>query len=1074
MDIRKSFARIGTAIPFSDFLEEQRRSFERLIQAGAAPSEREDVGLQAAFQRAFPVRTPDGRFELHFSHYSLEKPVYTPDHCMEKKLTYGSNLSITVRLAGIDQTEHDIPLGIFPLMTETGSFIVNGIEKVIVNQIHRSPGIYFTKDEENPVYGKPQYSATIIPHHGSWIDIVFNEKKEGVSARIDKGKEFPVMVLLNAFGCSEEEISEVIGKPDKHPTDKAGQDIPFKRLFSREYYDLSKAGRLRLNKRLGLDIPLGEGIIQEEDLMATLMHLLRLREQKGSGDDMDCMSNRRVRLVGEILEHQIGVGLQRMKKEIKESFMLSGKQRPWKLIKAGTVMGPLHGFMSTSPLCQFAAQENPLSGLSHRRRISALGPGGVSRESVTMEIRDIHKTQYGRLCPIESPEGQNVGLVLSPAVYAKVNEYGFLTTPYRVVINGRATDEIRYLSADEEKDEVIAEAGELRADGTLKNKTVFARRNGEAGRVNAEEVTLMDVSTGQILSPATSLIPFFGHNDGHRSLMGCNMQRQAVPLLKPEAPLVGTGIEKAIARDTGAVVLAKEKGMVETVDASHITICGDNGRRDTYKLTKFQRTNAGTCWNFRPVVSEGERVKKGDLIADGPSCHYGEMALGRNILVAFMPWHGFNFEDSIIISERLLKEDMLTSLHFDEYETDVFETLLGNEVVTKDIPNRGADELSILDENGIVEVGTRIKAGHILVGKIAPRHEEELTPEEMLLRTIFGEAAKDVKDESLIADHGTEGIVVEVKILDRDKGDILPDGVMKRARVIIGDKKKIMEGDKLAGRYGNKGVVSKIAPVEDMPFLADGTSVDIVLNPCGVPSRMNIGQIFEAHLGMAMRVLGQEIEYCLKQGRIPEIKDKLKEIYDDPATTGLIENLSDEDTVRIAERLSNGIPVAVPPFDGANVKEIEEYLNKVWLPLSGQFTLYDGRTGEPFKNKVTVGVMYMLKLCHMVDHKVHARSVGTYSAVTQQPLKGRAKFGGQRIGEMEVWALYAHGAAHTLQEMLTVKSDDIKGRVKAFEAIVKGTTWENQDVPESFNVLVKELQALCLDVEMVKGKQGKG
>lgn len=1067
MDIRKSFARIGTAIPFPDFLEEQRRSFERLIQAGAAPSEREDVGLQAAFQRAFPVRTPDGRFDLHFSRYSIEKPIYTPDHCMEKKLTYGSNLSITVRLAGIDQTEHDIPLGIFPLMTETGSFIVNGVEKVVVNQIHRSPGIYFTKDEENLVYGKPQYSATIIPHHGSWIDILFNEKKGRISAQIDKGKELPVAVLLKAFGYSSRDILNA-GCPAE--TERLELYALFQKLFSREYYDLSKAGRLRLNRRLGLDIPLEEGIIRKEDLMAALMHLLRLREQKGSGNDMECMSNRRVRLAGEILEHQIGVGLQRMKKEIRESFMLSGKQRPWKMIKAGTVMGPLHGFMSTSPLCQFAAQENPLSGLSHRRRITTLGPGGVSRENVKMEIRDIHKTQYGRLCPIESPEGQNVGLVLSPAVYAKINEYGFLTTPYRVIVNGRATDEIKHLSADEEKDEVIAEAGELHADGILKNKTVYARRNGEAARVGAEEVTLMDVSPGQILSPATSLIPFFGHNDGHRSLMGCNMQRQAVPLLKPEAPLVGTGIERAIARDTGAVVRAKDEGMVEAVDASHITICRDNGLRDTYSLTKFQRTNAGTCWNFRPVVSEGDRVKKGDPIADGPSCQYGEIALGRNLLVAFMPWHGFNFEDSIIISERLLKEDMLTSLHFDEYETDVFETLLGNEVITKDIPNRGADELSILDENGIAEVGTRIKAGDILVGKIAPRHEEELTPEEMLLRTIFGESAKDVKDESLIVNHGTEGVVVEIKVLDSDKGDILPDGVIKRVRVIIGDKKKIMAGDKLAGRYGNKGVVSKIVPVEDMPFLADGTPVDVVLNPCGVPSRMNIGQIFEAHLGMAMRVLGQEIRHCLKQGSIHEIKYKLKEVYCDLATTGLIENLSDEDAVRIAKRLSNGVPIAVPPFDGATVKDIEEYLNKAWLPLSGQFTLYDGRTGEPFTSKVTVGVMYMLKLCHMVDHKVHARSVGTYSAVTQQPLKGRAKFGGQRIGEMEVWALYAHGAAHTLQEMLTVKSDDVKGRIKAFEAIVKGTTWENLDVPESFNVLVKELQALCLDVEMVKGK----
>ncbi len=1308
---RKDFSRIRTSIEIPDLIEIQKSSYEEFLQMEVEPERRKDVGLQAALAAVFPIADYNNTAVLEFISYALGTPKYDVRECLEQGMTYAVPLKLRVRLVVFDKEdkgpkkkvldvrEQEVYVGELPLMTDRGTFIINGTERVVVSQLHRSPGASFTHDKgRTHASGKVLYSARIIPYRGSWLDFEF-DARDILYVRIDRRRKMPATILLKAFGYTSddllkmyypvEEIKVVRGKlmrkldPDIHHglrcstevTDKSGKEtlvregmrltkaviaklkaagikeiaVPpaelvgravltdlmdpgkkekiaeknqrltaeilekivasdledfkviyldtatatpvildtldmektgsreeamveiyrrlrpgetpsidtakalFDNLFlSPKRYDLSPVGRLKLNTKLGLDLPLQQRTLTAQDIVEVIRYLVNLKMGKGDIDDIDHLGNRRVRSVGELLENQFRLGLVRMERSIKERMNLLDMETvlPHDLINAKPVVAAIKEFFSSSQLSQFMDQTNPLAEITHKRRLSALGPGGLTRERAGFEVRDVHPSHYSRICPIETPEGPNIGLITSLATYARINQFGFIEAPYRKVVKGKVTDEIEFLSAIEGDRYVIAQANsKVDGSGRLVSETVSARHGGEFVTATPDRIDYMDVSPKQVVSVATAMVPFLEHDDANRALMGSNMQRQAVPLLTSEAPLVGTGMEAVVARDSGYVLQAKRAGVVESVDATRVVVRADSKESrkgkdtglDVYDLVKFQRSNQNTCITQTPVVRIGQPVKKGQVLADGPAIDHGELALGKNVLVAFMPWGGYNFEDAILVSEKLVREDAFTSIHIEEFEVEARDTKLGKEDITRDIPNVGEEALRNLDESGIIRIGAEVKPGDILVGKVTPKGETQLTPEEKLLRAIFGEKAGDVKDTSLTVPPGVEGIVVDVKIfsrkgLDKDersrsienedamkmardhqeelriieeektkkirklllgkvvgrdlmdaesgevilkkkgkltadvlrrlsddavryiilsdpdeqkeledverrakeqieilqtlydekvgrlkRGDELPPGVIKLVKVYIAMKRKIQVGDKMAGRHGNKGVVSRVLPEEDMPYLPDGTPVEIVLNPLGVPSRMNVGQILETHLGWAAKALG--------------------------------------------------IRVASPVFDGAAEQEIKDLLKKAKLPSSGQTVLYDGKTGEPFGSPVTVGYMYVLKLHHLVDDKIHARSIGPYSLVTQQPLGGKAQFGGQRLGEMEVWALQAYGAASTLQEFLTVKSDDVPGRSRMYEAVVKGEPFLEPGLPESFNVLVKELQSLGLDVELVKSKE---
>ena len=1310
---RKDFSKIPRHLEIPDLIEIQKRSYDCFLQMETETDRREDKGLQAALTSVFPIADYNSTAVLEFVNYSLGTPKYDVRECMEQGMSYAAPLKVRVRLVVLDKEdksptkrvldvrEQEVYIGELPLMTDRGTFIINGTERVVVSQLHRSPGAFFTHDKgRTHASGKILFSARIIPYRGSWLDFEF-DTRDILYVRIDRRRKMPATILLKAFGYTSDDLlrmyypveeihvqkgklwrkldpeihhglrvpHDMMEKGGKEPIAREGSKLTkatisrlkaagmkeievkpedlvgrivlvdlvegsskekileknhkltgdvlkkvlaskiesfkviyldstttpsviedtletekttskeeamveiYKRLrpgetpsietarvlfenlfFNSKRYDLSPVGRLKLNKKLGLDLPLEKRTLTAEDIVEVVRYLVNLKAGKGDVDDIDHLGNRRVRSVGELLENQFRLGLVRMERSIRERMNLLDMEAvlPHDLINAKPVIAAIKEFFASSQLSQFMDQTNPLAEITHKRRLSALGPGGLTRERAGFEVRDVHPSHYSRICPIETPEGPNIGLITSLATYARVNEFGFIEAPYRQVRKGRVIDAIEYLSAIDGDRYHIAQANsEVDSDQKLTAENVSARYDGDFMVVPPDKVEYMDVSPKQTVSVATALVPFLEHDDANRALMGSNMQRQAVPLVQTEAPLVGTGMEAIVARDSGYVVLAQRPGVVESVDATRIVVKTELRKReagskkhevclDTYDLIKFKRSNQSTCINQKPVVAVGQTVKREQVLADGPAIDRGDLALGRNVLVAFMPWGGYNFEDAILLSERLVRDDVFTSIHIEEFEVEARETKLGKEEITRDIPNVGEDALRDLDESGIIRIGAEVRQGDILVGKVTPKGETQLTPEEKLLRAIFGEKAGDVKDTSLTMPPGVEGVVVDVKIfsrkgLDKDersksiesddvlkiqrehqdslriveeeknkkirklllgkvvardlmdgetgeiilkrkgkitpeilkklsddevrrivlsdledqkevdeterfakeqieilqtlyddkvgrlrRGDELPPGVIKLVKVYIAMKRKISVGDKMAGRHGNKGVVSRVLPEEDMPYLPDGTPVEIVLNPLGVPSRMNVGQILETHLGWAAKALG--------------------------------------------------LWVSSPVFEGASEGEIKALLKKAKLPESGQSALYDGRTGEPFQSPVTVGYMYMLKLHHLVDDKIHARSIGPYSLVTQQPLSGKAQFGGQRLGEMEVWALQAYGAASTLQEFLTVKSDDVPGRSRMYEAIVKGEPFLEPGLPESFNVLVKELQSLGLDVELIKAK----
>jgi DNA-directed RNA polymerase subunit beta len=1315
---RRDFAKIPAITDIPDLIDIQKSSYRRFLQQDINPAERKNIGLQAAFNSIFPIADFNETFTIEFVEYSIGEPKFSVRECLQRGTTFAAPLKIKVRLAAWEKDEEtgtrrlkyakeegaDIYLGELPLMTENGTFIINGTERVVVSQLHRSPGAFFTHDKgKTHSSGKILFSARIIPYRGSWLDFEF-DVKDLLHVRIDRRRKIPATILLKALGYSNEELlryyypvekvravkngfmrkidaeilagwkavsditagdgkevivkkgnkitkaaikklesmkvteipiapEEMVGRvaikdivdsetgevivegneelkeetiqkllkaktgttedpyiellfidgirfipslrdtllldklgtpdeamieiyrrlrPGEPPTLDMSRSLFENMFFNDKRYDLSPVGRLKMNKKLGLDVDIENRVLTKEDILETIRYLIDLKTGKGEVDDIDHLGNRRVRSVGELLENQFRIGLVRMERTIKERMSLQDLENimPHDLINAKPVTAAIKEFFGSSQLSQFMDQTNPLAEITHKRRLSALGPGGLTRERAGFEVRDVHPTHYGRICPIETPEGPNIGLITSLATYARVNEFGFIEAPYRKVTKGRVTDEIEFLSAVDGENYVIAQANTpMDSKGKITADSVSARVGGEFKMVEPEEVQYLDVSPKQIVSVATALIPFLENDDANRALMGSNMQRQAVPLLRAEAPIVGTGMEQVAARDSGVIVLAKRSGTIESVDANRIVVrvnekevtSANPSPLDVYTLIKFYRSNQNTCINQKPIVAAGQKVKKGQVLADGPATDGGELALGQNVMVAFMPWGGYNYEDAILISEKLVREDRYTSIHIEEFEIEARDTKLGQEEITRDIPNVGEEALKNLDESGIIRIGAEVKAGDILVGKVTPKGETQLTPEERLLRAIFGEKAGDVRDASLTVPPGVEGTVVDVKIfsrkgvekderaqsiedeeverLERDKqdefriiqeeklkklkktvlgqaistkivdeagktilpkgkeiteeiierldesdlsmlsfenesladklseieeyaaeqmsyletvfderisrlkkGDELPPGVIKLVKTYIAMKRKLSVGDKMAGRHGNKGVVSRILPEEDLPYLPDGTPVDIVLNPLGVPSRMNVGQILETHLGWAAKTLG--------------------------------------------------IQVSTPVFDGATEVQIKDMLDEAKLPRTGQIRLSDGRTGEPFDRKVTVGNMYMLKLHHLVDDKLHARSIGPYSLVTQQPLGGKAQFGGQRLGEMEVWALQAYGAAYTLQEFLTVKSDDVSGRAKIYEAIVKGESTLEPGLPESFNVLIKELQSLCLDVELLEEVKG--
>ncbi|WML42571.1 DNA-directed RNA polymerase subunit beta [Neobacillus sp. PS3-40] len=1135
---RRSYARISEVLELPNLIEIQTSSYQWFL----------DEGLREMFQDISPIEDFTGNLSLEFIDYSLGEPKYAVKESKERDVTYSAPLRVKVRLVNKETGEvkdQDVFMGDFPLMTETGTFVINGAERVIVSQLVRSPSVYFSgKLDKN---GKRGFTATVIPNRGAWLEYE-TDAKDVVYVRIDRTRKLPVTVLLRALGFgSDQEIIELIGdneyirntlekdntesvdkalleiyerlRPGEPPTVENAKSLLMSRFFDPKRYDLANVGRYKINKKLHIknrlfnqrlaeslvDPETGEiiaekdtlldrrtldrilpalqkninfntfhpsgGVVSEEillqgikiyapndenekvinvmgnayvveeiknispsDIIASISYFFNLLHGVGDTDDIDHLGNRRIRSVGELLQNQFRIGLSRMERVVRERMSIQDTATitPQQLINIRPVIASIKEFFGSSQLSQFMDQTNPLAELTNKRRLSALGPGGLTRERAGMEVRDVHYSHYGRMCPIETPEGPNIGLINSLSSYAKVNRFGFIETPYRRIDpdTGKVTSRIDYLTADEEDNYVVAQANaRLSDDGSFVDDEVVARFRGENTVVMRDRVDYMDVSPKQVVSAATACIPFLENDDSNRALMGANMQRQAVPLMQPEAPRVGTGMEYVSGKDSGAAVICKREGIVEHVEAREIwvrrivEVDGQEikGDLDKYRLLKFVRSNQGTCYNQRPIVAVGNRVTKGEILADGPSMELGELALGRNVLVAFMTWDGYNYEDAIIMSERLVKDDVYTSIHIEEYESESRDTKLGPEEITRDIPNVGEDALRNLDERGIIRTGAEVKDGDLLVGKVTPKGVTELTAEERLLHAIFGEKAREVRDTSLRVPHGGGGIVHDVKVFNREDGDELPPGVNQLVRVYIVQKRKIHEGDKMAGRHGNKGVISRILPEEDMPYLPDGTPVDIMLNPLGVPSRMNIGQVLELHLGMAARALG---------------------IY-----------------------------VATPVFDGAREEDVWSTIQEAGMARDAKTVLYDGRSGEPFDNRVSVGVMYMIKLAHMVDDKLHARSTGPYSLVTQQPLGGKAQFGGQRFGEMEVWALEAYGAAYTLQEILTVKSDDVVGRVKTYEAIVKGENVPEPGVPESFKVLIKELQSLGLDVKILSGDE---
>jgi len=1365
--LRRNFGKIRRVLDVPNLIEIQRRSYDGFLQAEALPEERAETGLQGVFRSVFPIKDFSGTAELAFVSYVIGDPKYDVEECHQRGMTFSAPLKVTVQLITYDVDpdtqaktlkdikEQEVYFGEIPMMTENGTFMINGTERVIVSQLHRSPGVFFDHDKgRTSAGGRLLFSARVIPYRGSWLDFEF-DAKDILYVRIDRRRKFPATVLLRALGMSAEDLlnyfypcdrirldgrkafkafnrvtfegqissreirhpktndvitkegrkitkralremeeggvdeipialDEVIGRVPAHDVvdPKSGEVIVecntaitaehfdairekgidkldllyiddlnrgpslrntllvdkvegvqdaiidiYRRLrpgdpptletatqffndlfFNPDKYDLSPVGRLKLNHKLGMDVPLEQGTLRREDILAVVEYLILLKNGNGSIDDIDHLGNRRVRTVGELVENQYRIGLLRMERAIRERMSLQDLETlmPQELINYKPVSAVIKEFYGSSQLSQFMDQTNPLSEVTHKRRLSALGPGGLTRERAGFDVRDVHPTHYGRVCPIETPEGPNIGLISSLSTYARINEFGFVETPYRKVNNGVVSDEVVYLTALREEEHTIAQANALLdADGRFVNELIAARKKGisptgdqtmDSTMVPPDQVTLMDVSPNQLVSVAAGLIPFLEHDDANRALMGSNMQRQAVPLLRTEAPLVGTGIEATVARDSGVTVVAKRPGVVEQVDSQRIVVKAErpSGPRDPgvdiYNMTKYQRSNQNTCMNQKPIVVVGERVNKGDVIADGPSTETGELALGRNVVVAFMPWNGYNFEDSILVSERLVKEDYFTSIHIEEFECVARDTKLGPEEITRDIPNVGEEALKDLDDSGIIRIGAEVGTGSILVGKITPKGETQLSPEEKLLRAIFGEKAGEVRDTSLRMPPGTEGTVIDARVFsrkgvakderamrieeeerrrletDRDdelriirqsalaqisallvgketmtrltddtrkvligKGDIvtaellgevppsywaeikigdeateeevarvvdamnsrsnaintqfdakierlsqgdeLAPGVIKMVKVFVAIKRRLQVGDKMAGRHGNKGVVSRIVPVEDMPFMEDGQPVDICLNPLGVPSRMNVGQILETHLGWAARRLGAQIGGLAERGEIEQLRETLKASYKGDGAAGFIEGLETDDLLRLAAKAARGVHVATPVFDGAEEDEIFELFRQAELSETGQTLLRDGKSGDRFDMPVTVGVMYMLKLHHLVDDKIHARSTGPYSLVTQQPLGGKAQFGGQRLGEMEVWALEAYGAAYTLQEMLTVKSDDVAGRTRMYEAIVKNEHQLEPGLPESFNVMVKELQSLALDVQLVEAEE---
>lgn len=1129
---RLNFGRIKERGTMPHFLEFQLDSYEDFLQAKEAPNNRKDKGLESAFREIFPVESSNGDIKLEYVSYELheaEPPLNDELECKKRGKTYSGSLKVRLRLtnkkSGNEIQESLVYFGEVPLMTERGTFIINGAERVVVSQLHRSPGVSFNK-EINIQTGKDLFSGKIIPYKGTWLEFE-TDKNDFLSVKIDRKKKVLATVFLKAIDffdnnteikdyfletkeldlasifqkyknreellsvirtrfegsfikedIYDEETGEIIAEADAlidealieslidnkvekvvywevKPEDKllantvmndstltkeeAVTEV-FKKLrpgdlvtvesakslirqmfFNPQRYDLEPVGRYKLNKRLKLNVPEDEILLTKEDIIATMKYVINLNNGNGHTDDIDNLSNRRVRGVGELLLMQIKAGLSKMGKMVKEKMTVQDSETltPQSLLNTRPLNALILDFFGSGQLSQFMDQSNPLAELTHKRRISALGPGGLSRERAGFEVRDVHDSHYGRICPIETPEGPNIGLIGSLAIYAKINKYGFIETPYVKVKDGKADfDQVDYLAADEEEGLFIAQADTKIGENNELLGDVVCRYGHEIVNISGEKVDYLDISPKQVVSVSAGLIPFLEHDDANRALMGSNMQRQAVPLLRTEAPYIGTGLERKVAVDSGAVVTSKTDGKVVYVDAKKIIIEDPEGKEHKYRMLNFERSNQSMCLHQTPLVSLGEEVKVGTVIADGPATKGGDLALGRNILMAFMPWEGYNYEDAILISDRLRKDDVFTSIHVEEYEIEARNTKLGDEEITREIPNISEEALRKLDSNGIITVGSEVGPGDILVGKTAPKGETEPPAEEKLLRAIFGEKARDVRDTSLRMPHGSKGTVVEILELSRENGDELKAGVNKAIRVLVAEKRKITVGDKMSGRHGNKGVVSRVLPAEDMPFLADGTHLDVVLNPLGVPSRMNIGQVLEVHLGMAMG------------------------------------------------NYNGGTHIATPVFDGASEEQVKDYLEKLGFPRSGKVDLYDGRTGDKFDNPVTVGRMYMLKLHHLVEDKMHARAIGPYSLVTQQPLGGKAQFGGQRLGEMEVWALEAYGASNILQEMMTVKSDDVTGRTKTYEAIIKGEEMPDPDLPESFKVLLKEFQALALDVEL--------
>ena len=1109
---RISFAKIAEPLQVPNLLALQLDSFDQLVgnerwaAKAAVAAETGDTsvsqtsGLADIFEEISPIEDFQGTMSLSFSDPEFADPKYTMEECKDRDATYAAPLYVKAEFMNNNTGEikqQTVFMGDFPLMTESGTFVINGSERVVVSQLVRSPGAYFEKTADR-TSDKDIYTAKIIPSRGAWFELEI-DKRDQVGVRLDRRRKQSVTTLLKALGWSEAKILAEFGefdsiratlekdtvqtreealldiyrklRPGEPPTVDAAQNLLDNMYFTPRRYDLAKVGRYKVNRKLGIDTPVNDpsaSVLSQDDIAAMIRYLVTLHaggtsikgvrdgqdvDIRVDVDDIDHFGNRRIRAVGELIENQIRTGLSRMERVVRERMTTQDVEAitPQTLINIRPVVASIKEFFGTSQLSQFMDQNNPLAGLTHKRRLNALGPGGLSRDRAGMEVRDVHPSHYGRMCPIETPEGPNIGLIGSLATYARINPFGFIETPYRIVKNGKVTDEVKYLTADDEKGNTIAQANApLNADMTFAEEQVLCRAgdgSGEAVLVDAGEIEFMDVSPRQMVSVATALIPYLEHDDANRALMGANMQRQAVPLLESEAPVVGTGMERYAALDSGDSVVAKKAGVVSEVSADLVVVRNDDGTTTSYPILKFQRSNPGNCYNHRVVVKVGDRVEERSLIADGPSTDKGELALGKNLLVAYMSWEGFNFEDGIILSQRMISDDVLTSIHIEEHEIDARDTKLGAEEITRDIPNVSEEVLSALDERGIIHIGAEVEAGDILVGKVTPKGETELTPEERLLRAIFGEKSREVRDTSLKVPHGESGTVIGVRIFDRENDDEdLPSGVNQLVRVYVAQKRKITVGDKLAGRHGNKGVITKILPIEDMPFMEDGTPVDIILNPLGVPGRMNIGQVLEVHTG-----------WLAKQGW---------KIEGNPAWLDKLHNFPKE---------TGPTNVATPVFDGAGEEELFELLDHAnpnrdgdrLINRSGKARLLDGRSGEPFPEPVSVGYQYILKLHHLVDDKIHARSTGPYSMITQQPLGGKAQFGGQRFGEMEVWALEAYGAAYTLQEILTVKSDDVHGRVKVYEAIVKGENIPEPGVPESFKVLIKEMQSLCLNVEVL-------